>query len=164
MISKARHSGIIIIRKVNKKTNEIIKRSVLFNQITNIALDELIKPLYGDTPDSQLAYLAVGSGTNTPSATDTTLQSEEFRTADTSLSRTDTGQVTSEYVLSGSDYIAEVASGEIEEIGFFAGSSALPWGAGAGVDTGLLISRILFSETITADEDIYFQRADTITA
>jgi len=157
------HTGDILIRVWNKKLKKFTFKKILNNQITNSARDELIKPLYGATPDMNVAFLAVGTGTTSPAATDNALVLETFRVADTDLNRTDVGQVTSEFVLDGLDYIAEVAAGTISEIGFFAGSGAAAWGAGAGKDTGLLISRVLFSYTITVDEEIYFQRVDSIT-
>ncbi|MFX1499404.1 MAG: hypothetical protein ACFFDH_00410 [Promethearchaeota archaeon] len=156
-------SGDILVRIKNKNTGEE-KKIILHNQITNNYLDEIIKPIYAGTPDCETKFLAFGTDNSTPSASNPTLGTETYRIADTSLGRSDTGQVTSEYVLDGADYVAEVPAGTIEEIGFFAGSSAAAWGAGAGKDTGLLVSRLLFDYDITADEEIYFQRIETYSA
>lgn len=156
------HSGYIFINVYKKKKN--IYKKIIKNQITSLARAEIIKPIYGESPDMEMSQLAFGSGNSTPSVSNTTLDNELYRVADTDLYTSDTGQATSAFYLSGVEYLAIVPSGVIEEIGFFAGSTAQAYGSGAGIDTGLLISRVLWSYEIESDYNVYIQRIDNITA
>lgn|SRR4030066_587798 len=154
---KYKWEGVWLITIRNTKTNKLT-RDIVYNTITNLAFDEIIKGLYGSSPDMEIKELAIGDGSSVPSATNTTLDNEVYRISDTTApTRTGVGQVTTEFILLGTEY-----TGPIEEIGVFVGSGALPWGAGAGKDTGLLLSRILWSHTMVAEEEIYFQRVDNI--
>lgn len=152
------HDGVYLIRKVKTLTGKIIETKIINNTITNVALNEIIKPLVNISPDMQIKELSIGTGSTTPSGANTTLETEVYRISSTDQNITDTGQVTTEFILNGTEY-----AGAINEIGIFAGTSALAWGGGAGKDTGLLISRVLWSTTIAIDESIYFQRIDTFT-
>lgn len=156
-------NGFILVT-VKNRSNSIIKRKdIIKNTITNSALDEMIKGLYGSVPNIKIEQLALGTGTNAPSASNTTLQTETYRISDTALGRSNIGEVTSEFVLTGTEYLAVVPSGVINEIGIFGGTGALTYSGGVGIDTGTLIARVLWSYTIASvDEDIYFQRIDTI--
>ena len=156
------HSGYIFINV--EKNNKNIYKKIIKNQITSSARAELVKSIYGESPDMEMAQLAFGSGNSTPSVSNTTLDNELYRVSDTDLYTSDTGQVTSAFYLSGLEYLSVVPSGEIKEIGFFAGSTALSYGGGTGIDTGLLISRVLWDYTIESDFNIYIQRIDNITA
>lgn len=156
-----KHSGIILVNVF--KNNKSIYKKIFVNQITDLARSEIIKPLYGATPDMTFSQLAFGDGETSPSANDTTLINELYRVADTDLYTSDTGQSTAAFYLTGTEYIAEVPSGEIKEIGFFAGTSALSWSGGTGKNTGLLVSRVLWDYTIESDQNVYIQRVDTIT-
>lgn len=157
---KYKHNGDYLL--TIKKKNKIIDKFIIENQTTKYARDELSKSLLGDTPDIEIKYIAFGTGTTVPTENDQTLSYETYRVGDSSLIRTDYGQITSEFVLTGLEYTAIVPPGTINEIGIFAGSSALAWGAGVGADTGLLISRVLWSYTLDADDSIFIQRIDSI--
>lgn len=155
--NKSTYKGIFMIHKYKTKTGEIMEKAIINNTITNIALNEIIKPIINTTPDMEIKELAVGTGTTAPATTDTTIETEVYRVSKTDQSITDTGQVTTEFVLNGTEY-----AGAINEIGIFSGSGALSWGGGSGKDTGLMITHVLWSTTLAADESIYFQRIDTI--
>lgn len=143
-------------------TKKIKLRKIIQNQITDNAVDEIIKGLYALSPDMEIKEMAFGDGTTSPSSSDTALDNETYRVSNTELDRTDTGQVTSEFVLNYVEYLAVQPSGVINEIGIFAGSSAAVWGGGAGKDTGLLIARVLFPYVLQSGEEIFFQRIDTV--
>jgi len=150
-----KHKGIYLLKKVNTKTLKVIEKKIIYNTLTDIALNEIVKPFYGGVPDIEVLEFAIGTGTDPEKSDDTTLQTEVFRTSKTDQNVTGTGEVTTEFILSGVDY-----TGAINEIGIFAGSLAAVWGAGAGKDTGLLVSRRLWSTILSADEAIYVQRIE----
>jgi hypothetical protein len=145
-------NGLYKITVFDKNLNKIIREDVVNNTITNNARDEIIKPLYAATPNIEIKYLGIGTGTTASSAADTKLENEQFRTADNSLSRMNVGTVESGFTIQDTDY-----TGNICEIGIFCGSSAT-----ATKDTGTLLSRINWSHNKTADEEIYFERLDII--
>lgn len=151
------HSGIwkIEIRKIN--TKRIVKQLILKNQLTNTAKDELIKAFQGDYVNLDIKELAIGTGSTTPSATDSKLDSEVYRVTVDENSRIDTGENLTTFTINGAEY-----SGTFTEIGLFAGWEAAAWSGGVGKDTGLLISKVLTDITLEADEEIYFQRIDYI--
>jgi len=146
-----KHIGKYCITVRNIVTRAI-KKIEIHNQITNLALIELAKPLYADTPDIEIKYLAIGTSSTPPTASDTQLGTEVFRTADVLLGTTGTGIVTSQFTILAAEY-----AGSIKEIGIFAGSTAT-----ATVDTGILVSRILWDYTKTSAEELLFQRVDTL--
>lgn len=153
--NKTNCKGLYVLTKVKRKTKSVIEQKIIFNTLTNKALNEIIKPLYAEVPDIEVKEWAIGTGTTAVSSNDETLETEVYRTSKTDQNVSDNGQVTTEFILSGLEY-----TGVINEIGIFAGSSADAWGAGAGKDTGLLISRRLWSTTLAADEAIYLQRIE----
>lgn len=161
---KLKWHGHILAVVRDHETKIIKKRKIIQNQITDSALDEIIKGLYASSPDIEIKEMAFGDGTTAPSSSDSTLVNETYRVSNTELGRTDTGQVTSEFVLNYVEYLAVQPSGVINEIGIFAGTSAAVWGGGAGKDTGLLIARVLFPYTLLSGEEIFFQRIDNMTA
>jgi hypothetical protein len=145
MINQFGWKGIFKIK--TKDRVEIIE-----NTIMNAALAEMLKPLYGETPDLELLYLALGTDNTAVTNSDTKLGNEIFRTAFTSSSVTGIGELTSEAIV-----LEAEAVGTIEEIGIFAGS-----GASASVDSGLLVSRILWHREKTANDEIQFTRIDKL--
>lgn len=157
LLQRYKHTGVYQCIKVKTLTGKVIEKKIIVNTITNLALNEIIKVVAGESTDMEINELAIGTGTNAPAATDTQLQTEVYRTSKTDQNSTDTGQYTTEFVLNGTEY-----AGAINEVGIFAGADALVWGGGAGKDTGLLLSRVLWSTTLAADESIYFQRIDNI--
>jgi len=123
------------------------------NLITNVGLNMMRDGLYGPggAQDLEIKYFAIGSDNTAPVVADTTLGTETFRKARTSQSKPGTGQQT--YV----QYIDPTeAIGVIEEFGWFAGAAA-----GAGADSGIMVSRVLYSRVKTALESLQIERTDT---
>ena len=121
------------------------------NLITTVGLNMIRDGIYGDVSDLEIKYTAVGSDNTAPALADTTLGIETFRKATTSRSKPADAQQL--YIA----YIAPAeAVGAIKEIGWFAGAAA-----GAGADTGIMISRVLYSRVKTALESIQIERTDT---
>ncbi|KKM75708.1 hypothetical protein LCGC14_1387540 [marine sediment metagenome] len=121
------------------------------NLLTTVGLNMIRDVLAADVSDGETKYTAVGSDATVPALADTTLGTETFRKATTSTSKPGTGAFT--HVV----YIAPAeAVGAIEEIGWFCGAAA-----GAGADSGILLSRVLFSRVKTNLESIQVERTDT---
>lgn len=161
--NKMKDTGTILINVFDKNKNSIYKK-ILFNQITANFRNEFVKSLIGQTANVEISQLAFGSGISTPNESNQLLDNELYRISDTDLYISSTGQVTSAFYITGEEYISIVPSGEIKEIGFFAGSSAQSYNSGLGLNTGLLVSRLLWSYTIEEENSIYIQRIDTLTA
>jgi hypothetical protein len=116
-------------------------------------LEQLVGCFKGDSPDIEIFYLALGTGNTAVTDTDTTLDTEIFRTPISVQTDVDTGEILTEFIVLDSE-----AVGNIEEIGIFGGSTAT-----ASADTGTLISRILWSKIKTSSEEYTFRRTDKIT-
>lgn len=132
---------------VNGKYLETVK-----NRIMDTVLEQLIACYKGDTPNLEIFYLALGTGNTAVTDSDTTLDTEIFRTAITTQTDVDTGEILTEFTVFDSE-----AVGLIEEIGIFGGSTAT-----ASADTGTLISRILWAKNKTNSEELVFRRTDKI--
>ena len=143
--------GIIKVKIKNLVTGEE-KKEILFNRLMNAALDEIIKPLYGEPANLELAYLALGTSNTPVNDTQEQLGNEIFRTQFQSVTRTGTGEVISLAIV-----LDVEAVGTIEEIGVFAGSEAT-----GDPDTGLMVSRILWHKVKTSTEEIQFSRIDRV--
>jgi hypothetical protein len=122
------------------------------NTITNAGLNMLRDSLKGDITDSQLKYVAVGTSSASINNADTSLTSEFFRTPITNWTTGGTGILNTTGIILDNE-----AVGQIEELGFFAGSTA-----SATTDSGIMISRILYSRDKTNLESIQINRTDTI--
>jgi len=151
MINDYGYLGKWTIKVIDKITGKVTEETIK-NRIMNAALDELIKVLNGDAVDLEIGYLALGTNNAAITNTDTTLGTEIFRTAAVSKTLTATGELTSIFIVLDSEAVAT-----IEEIGIFGGSTAT-----ATVDTGTLISRILWHKIKTNSEEIQFTRTDRI--
>ncbi len=124
------------------------------NLITNVGLNMMRDGLYGPggAQDLEIKILGIGSDNTAPLVTDTTLGTETFRKARTSQSKPGTGQQT--YV----QYIDPTeAIGVIEEFGWFAGAAALV----GTPNSGIMVSRVLYSRVKTALESLQIERTDT---
>jgi hypothetical protein len=136
----------------NKETGEITEE-IKFNRVMDNVLDKLVKTLQGDAPDLEIEYLALGTGNTAITDSDTTLDTEIFRTPYTLRDATlGTGIMEHTFVVLDTEAVAT-----IEEIGIFGGSTAT-----ASADTGTLISRILWHKVKSNSEEIQFIRTDTI--
>ena len=132
---------------------EIIDVVEFHNLITTVGLNMFRDLLEGLILDGEIKELAVGSDNTAPAITDTKLGTETFRKTITAFSEPADGE------LKTTVYIAPPeAVGLIEEVGWFAGV-----GAGAGADSGILVSRVLYSRNKTALESIEIVREDRIT-
>jgi len=130
----------------------ILEVKEILNLIPTVGLGMVIDFFQGTVVDGEIKYTAVGSDATAPALAQTTLVTETFRKAITSMAEL------SAVSLQTITYIAPAeAVGAIEEIGWFAGA-----GAGAGADTGIIVSRILYSRNKTALESIQVDRTDTI--
>jgi len=130
----------------------ILETKELHNLIPTVDLNMIRDAYYGDVADCEIKYMAVGDDNTAPALTDTILGNETFRKIMTAHSKPGDGQIlTTVYIAPGE------AVGAIEEIGWFSGA-----GAGAGADTGILSSRVLYSRVKTALESIQVERTLTI--
>lgn len=91
---------------------------------------------YAGFDNPKVTYVAIGSGTNAPSASDTQLQAETFRKAVTTYTRGGTGELFVSLFLGPSDAVGA----DIEEVGAYAGSAATN-----APNSGRLIARGLWS-------------------
>lgn len=137
----------------NKKTGEI-KHEYVKNRLTDLYLNNVVSMLYSQyVTNFNIKYMAFGTSDTAVANDNTRLSWEVYRVTPTLNSyRSDTGQVTTLFTLTEN----EINGTNIEEIGIFCGDSATNT-----EDTGLLLSRILWKHTKTADEEIIFTRIDT---
>jgi len=144
-----RWDGKFIITSISNSKTETIE---INNMITNIGLNFLRDALKGDVTDAEFKYLAVGTSSITVSATNTQLFNEIFRTQFTSLTAGTDGVLNSTAIILDNEAVAQ-----IEEVGIFAGSTA-----SSSTNSGIMISRILYSRNKTNLESLQFNRVDTI--
>ena len=139
--------------KENGLTKEIVP--LKHNLITDAGLNMLRDMLSGAITDAQIKYVALGNDATAPANTDPQLVAEQFRKVVTSR---DADPVTAGKLYTEL-YIADTEANtfKAEEIGWFAGVAA-----GAGVNTGILIARILYSRQKSATESWTIRRTDTI--
>lgn len=142
--------GFWKIKVIDKNTKEVLEETEIKNRIMNTALDELLKVLQGQTTDLEIKYMALGTSNTAVTNSQTQLGSEIFRTGISSQTKTDTGELTTVFIVLDIEAVAQ-----IEEIGIFGGSTAT-----GTVNTGTLISRILWSRDKTNSEEIQFTRID----
>lgn len=152
MLVKIDNKVTVTVRDLNGDITDIkVFQNLYTNLLFNVYRDSLAGVVVAD--DLELKYMAVGSGTTAPAVTDTTLQTETFRKALTSYTTPAIGQVRTVWYIAPAE-----AVGVIAELGWFAGPLA-----GAGANSGTLISRLLYSRVKTALESIQVERLDSIT-
>jgi hypothetical protein len=105
--------------------------------ITNAGLNLMRDALKG-AGNPRIKYIAFGSGTATPAATDTKLGNELLRKAITGYAN---GANAGEVIVSGYLGAGELVGADIEEIGIFAGDSAT-----TNLNTGTLLARARFTQ------------------
>lgn len=149
MEAKTAWSGKFIITIKNKSDTKVVE---INNVITNAGLNLLRNFLAGTVSDGQLKYLAVGTSSASVSFANTQLGAEIFRTEFIDQTPSSTGVLNSNAIILDNE-----AVDNIREIGIFAGSTA-----SSATNSGIMISRILFSRDKTNLESIQFQRVDTI--
>ena len=127
-------------------TGEIKRTYYYENIVPTVGRQNIANNMTSASPTSVLLVnkAALGTGTNTPANTDTTLQTETYR--NDVASRTNAANIA--YVTAF--YSAVEVSGTFREIGLFAGGTAT-------ANTGVLMSRVAInitkstSETLTVD-------------
>lgn len=122
------------------------------NTIMDVGLNFLRDALRGTVTDAEIKYIAVGTSSAAVTTTQTQLGAEIFRKPIYSKSAIATGQLVSIGILTETEAVAN-----IQELGIFAGSTA-----SATTNSGVMISRILYSRNKTNLESIQFQRTDTV--
>jgi hypothetical protein len=122
------------------------------NLITDGGLDLLRNLLQGTATDGQIKYIAVGTSSVAVASTQTQLGAEVFRKPVLTRTALTTGSLQSVTILTETEAVAS-----IQEIGIFAGSTA-----STASNSGVMISRILYSRNKTNLESIQIQRTDTI--
>jgi len=135
--------------KENGKTKEKVK---IKNLIMNNALDEVLKSLQDLTVDIGIKYLALGTSDTANTNALTQLGNEIFRTQFVDQDKVDIGELRTIFTVLDSEAVAQ-----IEEIGIFCGSSAT-----SSANSGLMLSRILWSRNKTNTEEIQFTRVDKV--
>lgn len=131
------------------KNNEI-KETIISNEIHNTGKTMLRDFLNGVVTDGEIKYIAVGNSDATIDVTDTQLGNETFRKAVYSQSNFDFDELLTLSIIENTE-----ANGQIEELGVFAGSTA-----SASANTGIMLSRVLYSKLKTSDESIRITRYD----
>ncbi len=122
------------------------------NLITNAGKNLLRDVLDGTVTDGAIKYLAIGTSSTAPAATDTKLGAEVFRKQITKQ------EVGAAGVLTTTTYVAPYeANVSIQELGWFAGASAT-----SAKDSGILVARVLYARAKTELESLEIVRTDTI--
>lgn len=139
--------------KENGRTKEVVP--LKHNLLTDAGLNMLRDMLSGAITDAQIKYVALGNSATAPANADPQLGAEQFRKVVTSRN---TDPVTAGKLYTEL-YIADTEANtfKCEEIGWFAGAAA-----GVGVNTGIMIARILYSRQKASTESWTIRRTDTI--
>lgn len=121
------------------------------NVVTTALKEELISQLFeaAESSDILITYGLVGTGTNTPSAADTQLQTEIARTTIASLSSASTVGYATAF------FSESEGNGTLKEAGIVFGGSA-------SANTGTLISRVAINITKTSSETLTMDWSLTI--
>lgn len=128
------------------------ERFIINNLITDAGLDMVRNAFNGELTSTEIRYLAVGTSATTPSTTQTQLVAEIFRTPFIASTKPATGQLEKTAVILETEAVAN-----IREIGIFAGSTATTTS-----NSGIMVSRVLYSRNKTNLESIQIVRRDTI--
>lgn len=126
--------------------------TTIHNMVVDSGLNLLRETLRSATYDGEIKYIAVGNSSSAVASNQTQLLNEIFRKQVYSKSALGTGELQTIGIIADSE-----AVGQIEEIGIFAGSTA-----SATANSGIMVSRILYSRNKTNLESIQIQRTDTI--
>jgi hypothetical protein len=103
----------------------------------------------------KITYVALGTSTTSPTAADTKLGNEVYRKAVTSFTNGSAGEIFINMYLGPLDAVGD----DIEEVGFFGGSSAT-----SSANTGVLLARGLWHHNPKTNlESIQFQLDFTFT-
>ena len=140
---------LITVRKNGITIDEI----QIKNRLMDVLLDTEIGILTGNIPDLEIKYFSVGTGNSPVTNSDLKLVNETHRYPPTTLPiLSANGEVTTEWILTEND-----APVHIKEIGIYCGSSATN-----ALDTGKLISRILWDFDKTSNVELNIKRIDKV--
>ena len=109
------------------------------NTIMNLGIAEVTALMLTDVGGVAFDYLAIGTGTDAPNATDTSMYAETYRQAGTGSQVTDAIESDSARLTTS---VAITDSGDITEVGIFNSSS-----------TGVMLARTTFSAVSTSNGD-----------
>lgn len=137
---------VTITQKNGKTETQSIK-----NRITNAGLNLIRDALNGDVNDLEIKYIALGSSAKAINDNDTTLDNEQFRKNFIQKTKTGVGRLQSTALIQDNEAVFH-----IRELGIFAGDAT------DSVNSGVMISRILYDRNKTELESIQFVRTDTI--
>lgn len=153
------HTGRMLVWSIDPVTKERTLKLDKQNLIMSRTFGYDYEYLRGNNTaaSGQIMHLGIGDDNTAPTATDSALGNETYRVPVISQSITGTGELTSEFYITATEF-----SGTIEELGIFGGYFfSEDWNGGSGVDTGMLLARILYSDTKTTNEELLIQRIDT---
>ncbi len=140
-----------VLITVRDSDGHVLDRARRKNLITDVGLDMVRDALDTAAFDAEIKRVALGTDNTAPALTDTQLGAEIFRKVVTSTSTPATGQLQTIWYIAPAEAVAA-----IEEIGWFAGAAA-----GAGINSGILVARVLYSRNKTALESIQIERLDS---
>lgn len=153
------HTGRILVWSIDPVTKKRTLKLDKPNLIMNRTFGYDYEYLRGNNvaANGQIMHLGIGDDNTAPTSTDSDLGNETYRVPVISQSITGTGELTSEFYITATEF-----SGTIEELGIFGGYFfSEDWNGGTGADTGNLLARILYSDTKTTNEELLIQRVDT---
>lgn len=125
------------------------------NIITNLLLDEMIGILAGYVPNIDIRYLGLGTDNTAVAAGDTLLGSEYYRSFYIARGLTAPpiyGEIVTDFYITSGE-----GNTTIEELGVFCGNNAT-----ASVDTGTLISHVLWNYTKTSAVELLIRYTVTL--
>lgn len=137
---------------VVKENGLVTEEHHVKNRLTNVALNKIVNILDNIDPDLDIKYIAIGTSNAALNDSDTQLGAEIFRASVDTSNNTATGTFVTTFSILDSE-----AVGNWEEIGIFCGDSAT-----STPNSGTMLSRILFSRTKTALEEISITRTDKV--
>lgn len=144
-----RHGAIRMT--IRNLAGQVVQVDEFSNLIMNGAHNLVRDALYGQATDLKIKYMAVGTGTSTPVATQTKLDTEIYRQQVTSFTPGSTGVLTTTTVVGPG-----VAIATWQEVGWFAGALAT-----SAQDTGVMVARVLYNHNHTNQESVQGDRTDT---
>ena len=125
------------------------------NIITNLLLDEMIGILAGYVPNIDIRYLGLGTDNTAVAVGDTLLGSEYYRSFYIARGLTAPptyGEIVTDFYITSGE-----GNTTIEELGIFGGNTA-----NASVDTGTLISHVLWNYTKTSAVELLIRYTVTL--
>ena len=152
MIDRRGRNGYFDIKVY--RNGKLFRHDIIKNLITDVALNKEIGILLGTAPNMEIKYMGFGTDNTAPTVSDTQLGSESARfQPTTAFSQVAIGKTSGAFFLTSTD----LNGVDIEEIGVFCGSTA-----SSTANSGTLLSRILWSFSKTANDEIEITRIDTV--